>query len=198
MTVKTSISSPLRIDSVRPGQSTGRIGMTLCPGKTDHSAMTASWERDLDIDLQEAVRWGASVIVSLIEDRELQELQVPTLGAAVLRHGMKWIHIPIPDQQSPDVDFETEWRCRSGREIKRFLDAGADIVLHCRGGLGRTGTVAAKLLVEYGHHPETAINLVRKVRRDPHARKYTIENKVQEEYVRSLPWTTSDFIGDKS
>ena len=77
--------------------------------------------------------------------------------------------------------------CEESRQlIPLFLDDELDIVLHCRGGLGRTGTVAAKLLFEYGEHPERAINLVREARRDEHARKNTIENKIQEGYIRSL------------
>jgi len=32
--------------------------------------------------------------------------------------------------------------------------AGEAIVIHCRGGLGRTGIVAARLLVEFGEDPE--------------------------------------------
>ena len=197
MEIKTSTSDPLRIDSVRPQQSTGRVGMTLCPGKTDPRAVTASWDRDLDMDLERAVEWGASVIVSLVEDHEFRLLQVPSFGAAVVRHGMKWLHLPIPDQQSPGPDFETNWFSGSGREIKRFLDDELDIVLHCRGGLGRTGTVAAKLLFEYGEHPERAINLVREARRDEHARKNTIENEVQEEYVRNLTRRLSDPMLDR-
>jgi len=192
MVIRTSTSDPLRIDSVQPQKSTGRVGMTLCPGKTDPRAETGSWDRDLDMDLEVAVKWGASVIVSLMEEHEFGLLQVPSLGAAVVRHGMKWLHLPIPDQQSPGADFETNWFCKSGREIKQFLDDEHNIVLHCRGGLGRTGTVAAKLLFEYGEHPKRAIDLVREARRDEHARKHTIENEVQEEYVRSLTRRLSD------
>ena len=185
MEIRTSTSHPLRIDWVQPKQSTGLVGMVLCPGKTDHGA-TGFWERDLDMDLKVASNEGASIIVSLIEDREFELLQVPDFGEAVVRQGMKWLHLPIPDQQSPDDDFETDWFCRSGREIKQSIDDGHNILLHCRGGLGRTGTIAAKLLFEYGEHPERAIDLVREARGDEYARKNTIENNIQEGYIRSL------------
>ena len=52
------------------------------------------------------------------------------------------------------------------------------MVIHYRGGLGRTGTVAARLLVEFGMGPEEAIAAVRK------ARPGAIENAEQEDYVR--------------
>ena len=44
--------------------------------------------------------------------------------------------------------------------LARLRD-GESIVLHCKGGLGRTGMVAARLLVELGCMPEEAIVAVR-------------------------------------
>jgi protein-tyrosine phosphatase len=46
--------------------------------------------------------------------------------------------------------------------------------------LGRTGIVAARLLVEFGEAPEGALFRVRR------ARTGTVENRLQEEYVRDL------------
>jgi ADP-ribosyl-[dinitrogen reductase] hydrolase len=49
--------------------------------------------------------------------------------------------------------------------------------VHCRGGLGRAGTVAARLLAELGMAPADAISRVRAVR--PGA----IQTQAQREYV---------------
>ncbi|MDP7292161.1 MAG: hypothetical protein QF497_08015, partial [Verrucomicrobiota bacterium] len=54
---------------------------------------------------------------------------------------------------------------------------GESIVLHCKGGLGRTGTIAARLLVELGMTPGNAILAVRE------ARPGAIETSAQETYV---------------
>ena len=40
------------------------------------------------------------------------------------------------------------------------LDAGGTVYLHCKAGIGRTGTVAACLLVEHGHTAEEALALL--------------------------------------
>jgi protein-tyrosine phosphatase len=49
-------------------------------------------------------------------------------------------------------------------QILEAARAGQTVVIHCRGGLGRTGTVAAACLVALGHAPETAIDSVRAAR----------------------------------
>jgi hypothetical protein len=45
----------------------GRIGMTFCPGKQNPFAMTGAWARDLDTDLAVIRAWGASTLVTLME-----------------------------------------------------------------------------------------------------------------------------------
>ena len=52
--------------------------------------------------------------------------------------------------------------------------------MHCRGGLGRTGIVAASLLIGFGIGPRDAIVAVRK------ARPGAIETLQQERYVLGL------------
>ena len=54
---------------------------------------------------------------------------------------------------------------------------GAKVVVHCRGGLGRAGTVAACILVEAGYEPRLAMARVRRVRHG------AIETPEQERYV---------------
>ena len=61
-----------------------------------------------------------------------------------------------------------------------MLRNGFDVLVHCKGGLGRAGMIAARLLVELGTPPEEAISQVRSVR--PGA----IETPTQERYVRQL------------
>lgn len=72
--------------------------------------------------------------------------------------------------------FEDLWTY-SGMRLRAILARGDNVVIHCRGGLGRTGTVAARLLVEFGDQQETAIWKVRQ------AQKGSIETPAQEKYV---------------
>lgn len=175
MMVRTSASDALEIATLRlPGA--GRIGLTLCPGKRDPRAMTGAWQRDLLADLKEVARWEATTLVTLVESHELTHLGVEDLGATARSLGLEWMHLPIRDVSTPCPAFEQAWETR-GAELRRRLAAGEGIVIHCRGGLGRTGLVAARLLIELGEAPQRALAMVRSIR--PGA----VEAPEQEAYV---------------
>ncbi len=174
--LKTSESHPLRIDSVTVPRHGGRIGMTLCPGKIQRGALTGDWRRDLGADLAVIEGWGTKALVTLMEPPELARYGVASLSqrlAPTIQH----YQLPIMDGSIPSATWEEHWRV-VGPELRTLLTSGQRIVVHCRGGLGRTGLVVAKLLVELGVPSEQAIGMVRK------ARPGAIENAKQEEYIR--------------
>jgi ADP-ribosyl-[dinitrogen reductase] hydrolase len=92
---------------------------------------------------------------------------------------MLWFHLPIVDGSIPDERFEGEWDL-AGDELRSILPSGSDVLVHCCGGLGRAGTIAARLLIELGIEPATAIERARAVR--PGA----IETRAQEEHVLNI------------
>jgi ADP-ribosyl-[dinitrogen reductase] hydrolase len=177
--MKTSASHPLQIAAVSAGSKLGRIGLTLCPGKYDPHAMSGAWDRDLARDLDAIHDWGAAAVVTLVKPEELTLLGVERLGEEVLHRNMLWFHLPIADGSIPGVRFEREWVI-AGEEIRSILRRGSDVLVHCRGGLGRAGTIASRLLVELGMEPEKAIAIVRA------ARPNAIETRAQEKYVLDM------------
>ena len=140
-------------------------------------AATGSWNRDLDIDLNAIKNWGAGLLLTLVEQEELEQLHVSGLGQAAEVRKIQWMHFPIKDYHTPDSSFEQSWATQ-GAKIRQLLRSGSDIVVHCKGGLGRAGMIAARLLVELGVPPESAIKSIRA------ARKGAIEPTGQEEVVR--------------
>jgi len=170
---RNSQSSPLQIAEVllEPGE--GILGLTQCPGKKDAGR---DWDRDLKEDLRVIRGWGATTVVTLIEDHEFRMLGIETFEQDVRAFAMDWVHLPILDVSIPDHRFEKAW-VLDGPRLHKRLDKGERILIHCRGGLGRTGLVAGRILVERGCDPRIAIQRVRAVR--PHA----IETSAQERYV---------------
>jgi protein-tyrosine phosphatase len=154
------------IDSLQVSATGGRIGLCACPGL----------ERSLATDLERLRDWGAHGLVSLIEDHEFAMLGVHSLPGHVEALGMHWWHLPIRDMGTPDQRFEARWR-QAGGELRGLLGEGVSIAVHCRGGLGRTGMIAARLLVELGSEPGVAVARVREVRPG------SIETREQEEFV---------------
>ena len=160
--------------------------------------MTGAWARDLDLDLDRIRDWGATAVVSLITKQELDYLGVPNLPGAVADRHMEWWHLPIEDGQPPGRDFEDAWAA-AGEALRDRLRAGFDVLVHCKGGLGRAGTVGARLLVELGTRPDDPIRLLRE------ARPQAIENRAQEAHVAqcapcapAVPARTADHIRDRA
>ncbi len=176
---KTSLTHPLQIAAISAGADFGRVGITFCPGKHDRNAKSGYWDRDLALDLDAIHDWGAAAVVTLMERKELALLRVERLGEEVRRRGMLWFHLPIVDVSTPDAAFERQWHA-AGDELRTLLRGGRDVLVHCRGGLGRAGTIAARLLIELGAEPATAVRQVRA------ARPGAIETREQERYVLGI------------
>ncbi|WP_440995910.1 cyclin-dependent kinase inhibitor 3 family protein [Arhodomonas sp. SL1] len=180
---RTSNNSPLRIATVDTPHG-GVIGMTLCPGKQG-AGVSGTWARSLEADLAVVRDWGARAVLTLMEVHELERYgvaEMPIACRTVLGpHG--WFHLPIEDGGVPDADFETAWQALSPA-FHLWLRAGDRILVHCLGGLGRTGLVACRLLAESGVPPRRALERVRTVRPG------TVETRAQEGYVLRLPGAT--------
>ncbi len=176
---KTSQSHPLIIEPVVIRDGRGAIGLTFCPGKK-HLGNYGAWNRDLCTDLHAIQVFGAKALVTLMESEELDEVKVPVglLGSWAKESGLEWNHLPVKDIDIPDDRFEDLWTY-SGLRLRNTLARGDKIVIHCLGGLGRTGTVAGRLLVEFGDEPETAIKKIRE------ARQGSIQTAPQKNYVES-------------
>lgn len=173
---RTSLSHPLQIATIPVGQNGGRVGVTFCPGKKGPSVFDAPWDRDVAVDVEAIRAWGASSVLTLIEPHEFDLLKVRGLPEAVRDAGLIWLHAPIPDVSVPGLAFDAAWRTIGPRLLTDSRE-GQSVVVHCRGGLGRAGMMAAKLLVMMGVDPRQAIERVRAVR--PGA----IETREQESYV---------------
>jgi ADP-ribosyl-[dinitrogen reductase] hydrolase len=196
ISMRTSLTHPLEIAEVSPGPGFGKVGLTFCPGKKQKGAATGSWDRDLGLDLDAVAKWGAAMVVTLIESHEMERLGVANLRAEVEARHMVWHHYPMVDAGVPEATVAGSWSV-IGEECRSVLRDGANVLVHCKGGLGRAGTIAAILLTELGMYCERAVELVRE------ARPGAIENRAQEIYamrtnIEGEPLPGGEYIKDRA
>ena len=154
----------------------GTLGLTHCPGRSG----SPYGERSLEADLDAIEAWGASMLISLIQAHEFERLGVAGFAEAAGRRRFAWHHVPIPDFGTPGAETMAIWR-NVAPGLVTALDRGERIVLHCAAGLGRTGTIAAKIVSERGMTADAAIVHVRSLR--PGA----VETTEQAAFVRNGP-----------
>lgn len=170
---KTSLSHPLRIAWLE--MPTGwRVGLTFAPGKCGPSREGHRWGRDLDADLEVIEREGVRTIACLVEAHELVRWAIAGLPSAAAARGIELLHRPIPDVSVPSL--------YAARSLVHELIARRDapIVIHCIGGLGRTGVIAGCLLRALGVPPEEALRRLVAARgkecpQTPEQRRFVVE-----------------------
>jgi len=184
--MKTTDSHPLQISYVQARPDSGRVGLSLCPGKQQPGSMTGDWARDLDPDLDDVMRWGARHVVTLLTEGEMADLGVAGLDDGVTRRGMQWHHFPIEDAGVPHDAARDSLRALLDTLVLE-LASGFNVFVHCKGGLGRTGLMAGLLLRALGLPAERIVTDLRAVR--PNA----LETGEQERFVAEfvLPETLS-------
>jgi protein-tyrosine phosphatase len=122
----------------------GKLALAARPRGGDWLAdEIGAWQKD-----------GIATIVSLLERQEELDLDLTAERDQVEKHGMKFLSFAIPDR---DVPASQAGLGKTLDIMHRELIAGNSVVLHCRQGVGRTGLVAACLLISDGLGPQEAI-----------------------------------------
>lgn len=127
---------------------------TPCPGTK---------EADLTSSIHTLKEAGADIIISMLPDDEMAKLKVTKLGKETEQQGMMWYQLPVEDDHAPEQDFFSAFNPVK-EAILGHLKEKKTLVIHCRGGTGRTGMMAAILLLESGYQWEQAKSLVQSIR----------------------------------
>lgn len=152
---------PLLIDTIAIPGVKGQIGISSCPGMTDEGSCFDHYGDSMTDDLLTIRNWGATALVTLLDESELHVLN--NLPRKAIALNLLWIHLPIHNLSIPDEKFDIQWAW-AGPRLCQWLREGQRIVIHCKEGIGRAGLIAARLMIDLGSSPETAIKTVQKAR----------------------------------
>jgi len=100
---------------------------------------------------------GISSVLSLLTPEEENDLDLRDEGRETKRQGLDFISFPIPDLHVPGSEAKL---AEVLNKVGATLSAGKNVVVHCRQGIGRSGLVAACLLVRNGMSPGAAVEKV--------------------------------------
>ncbi|WP_422048837.1 protein-tyrosine phosphatase family protein [Shimia sp.] len=131
----------------------GQLALARLPGSTG----------ELAEDVRALADWGAERVLSLTETQEQQGLGATALPQQLEAQGIDWMHFPIRDFDVPAPQEAEAWGALQ-QEILRALGGGGRVLVHCRGGCGRSGMIVLRLMLACGEAPNDALKRLRAVR----------------------------------
>jgi protein-tyrosine phosphatase len=174
---RTSITHPMLVSWVdwdggpAGGHTAGRLGLAMAPGA--RCAIPGGqdiWERSLDLDMAAMKRAGVTRLVCLLEDSEFALLGLDDYPEVAAAAGLPFLRLPIPLHAIPgdgtDGGPTRAELVRLVGSVAESLSEGEHIVVHCRGGLGRTGLVAGCVLRTLGYDSRHALEVLAATRGD--------------------------------
>ncbi|MGZ5227933.1 MAG: phosphatase domain-containing protein [Burkholderiales bacterium] len=107
---------------------------------------------------------GLNTVVCLLETSEIRDLELRDESVLCQSSSIEFISFPIPDRGVPSSVQKT---AQLVRRIVELLRSGASVAIHCRAGIGRSGLVAACVLLKLGFAPREVFPLLGRARGVP-------------------------------
>lgn len=139
---------------ILPLKNGSHLIFTPCPGTKG---------ADLQASVQQLMQAGADAVITMMPTEEMERFSVDKLPQVCEQQGVEWFHMPVEDDSAPASEFQDAWD-KHKEKIQQLLDQKGGIVIHCKGGSGRTGLMAAILLLERGIELEKAVSMVKTLR----------------------------------
>jgi len=152
-----------------PPLTKGYLAIGICPGRKDDK-----YNRDLSTDLT-YIKQHFNIIISLQENFEYAAHGVPDYVNIVTNYGIPLVSVPIKDRNISDLNTTIQLV----DYIYNLLEQGYQIYMHCLGGLGRSGTIAACVGLKLGIRYVDIIKYIRD------RRPYAIQTKSQKNMILS-------------
>jgi len=114
-------------------------------------------------DLAHIRDWKPALVMSMTTEPELHAAGAQDIGAHLQDAGTRWVHLPIADFAHPGPETEEAWHTTSRRALAA-LQGGGRVLIHCKGGCGRSGMAALRLMIEAGEPAQSALRRLRAIR----------------------------------
>jgi protein-tyrosine phosphatase len=108
----------------------------------------------LDEEIAELKTNGVSMLLSLLEDGETEELDLRTERQTCAKYGIAFHTFPIPDRGLPHDEVRF---LRLAEELAHALQQGDSLAIHCRAGIGRSSLAAGTIMIRCGISPPDAL-----------------------------------------
>ncbi|MGY5452439.1 phosphatase domain-containing putative toxin [Agarivorans sp. MS3-6] len=128
--------------------------LTPCPGTKGV---------DLSTSLQQLCYKNSPALLTMMTKQEMADNQVSDLPKHAVTYDMQWFHLALEDDTVPDQAWEDYFLIVLPRFVQ-LINSGVSLSLHCKGGSGRTGMVAARIMLALGFELDDAISKIKAVR----------------------------------
>lgn len=141
-------------DTASSGPQIGNLLLSSCPGKKVRLSGPVKGRgaicRSLPQDLARIRSLNVGLIINCLDDTELSFLGAPweEYSKAANALGLDVLRIPTPEGLAPlepgTLDRQLDW------VIRQYTLRGVNVLVHCRGGVGRAGLVACCWAIKLG------------------------------------------------
>jgi len=131
----------------------GTLALSQMPGRSG----------DYAGDLAMISDWKPGLVISMTTAVEMLQDGAQDFGCDIQGRASRWVHLPIDDFGTPSETVHDAWPSVS-ETARHALSGGGRVLVHCRGGCGRSGMVVLRLMVECGEQPEPALERLRALR----------------------------------
>ncbi len=139
------------IHALEVGQ--GMVALCPLPGRG------GAYARDLGVIRD----WRPDLVISMTTKVEMLQEGAGSFGDDLRDGGIQWVHLPIQDFGAPPPRVDALWRDVSAW-TQQILSRRGRVLVHCRGGCGRSGMIVLRIMVEGGEAPDAALKRLRAVR----------------------------------
>lgn len=132
---------------------------TLAPIGGGHLAISPQPSRQEDFATIKD--WRPDIVVTMTTTTEFPKDH--SLSEAFDAMGAAWHHLPITDFGAPAQE-DADLFAQALTDLSARLSSGSRILIHCKGGQGRSGMLALRLMIMAGETPTEALARLRAIR----------------------------------